>query len=91
MKSLKLDKNRLVLALAAPVLALVTAIVITSLIILATGKDPLGAYALMLDYGSKSDSQVWIINKAIPYYLSALAVAIGFRMNLFNILSLIHI
>ncbi|THA24837.1 ABC transporter permease [Streptomyces sp. RKND-216] len=85
MKSFKLDKNRLILGLAAPLLALVAAVVITSIVLLATGKDPLYAYSVMLDYGSKSDSQVWIINKAIPYYLSALAVAIGFRMNLFNI------
>jgi general nucleoside transport system permease protein len=84
-KSPKIDRNRLVLAIAAPVLALVAALVITSVVLLATGKDPFYAYSVMLDYGSKSDSQVWIINKSIPYYLSALAVAIGFRMNLFNI------
>ncbi|GHF48467.1 ABC transporter permease [Streptomyces mashuensis] len=79
------DKNKLILAVAAPVLAIVTALVITSAIIGATGKDPFHAFQVMLDFGSKSDSQVWIINKATPYYLSALAVAIGFRMNLFNI------
>ena len=39
----------------------------------------------MLDYGVEPDSQVYILNKATTYYLSALAVAIGFRMNLFNI------
>jgi ABC-type uncharacterized transport system permease subunit len=81
----KLDRNRMVLALAAPVLAVVTAVLITSLIILATGDNPFRAYWVMIDYGSKSDSQVWIINKSVPYYLSAVAVAIGFRMNLFNI------
>ncbi|KOG90955.1 sugar ABC transporter permease, partial [Streptomyces varsoviensis] len=81
----KLDKNKLILAVAAPLLAIVAALVITSVIIAATGKDPLHAYQVMVDFGSKSDSQVWIINKATPYYLSALAVAIGFRMNLFNI------
>ncbi|MER7395966.1 ABC transporter permease [Streptomyces sp. NPDC000151] len=81
----KLDRTKLTLGIAAPVLAIVAALLITSVIILATGKDPLHAYAVMADFGSKSDSQVWIINKAVPYYLSALAVAIGFRMNLFNI------
>ncbi|UNO40252.1 ABC transporter permease [Streptomyces sp. MST-110588] len=81
----KLDKNKLILGIAAPVLAIVAALVITSAIIAITGKDPLHAFEVMIDFGSKSDSQVWIINKAIPYYLSALAVAIGFRMNLFNI------
>ncbi|OEV03637.1 ABC transporter permease [Streptomyces oceani] len=81
----KLDKNKLALAIAAPLLAVVAAVLITSLIILATGDDPLLAYQVMLEFGSKSDSQVWIIDKSITYYLSALAVAIGFRMNLFNI------
>ncbi|GGP59879.1 ABC transporter permease [Streptomyces abikoensis] len=81
----KFDKNKLILGLAAPALAIVTALVITSIIIGATGKDPFHAYQVMVEFGSKADSQVWIINKATPYYLSALAVAIGFRMNLFNI------
>ncbi|MEV4439445.1 ABC transporter permease [Streptomyces sp. NPDC049577] len=81
----KIDKNKLILGIAAPVLAIVTALVITSIIIAATGKDPFHAFQVMIDFGSKADSQVWIINKATPYYLSALAVAIGFRMNLFNI------
>ncbi|OEU85358.1 sugar ABC transporter permease [Streptomyces abyssalis] len=81
----KFDKDRLILALGAPLLAIVAALVITSGVILTTGKDPFYAFYVMIDFGSKSDSQVWIINKAIPYYLAAVAVAIGFRMNLFNI------
>jgi simple sugar transport system permease protein len=72
-------------ALAAPALALLAAFILSSAVIAATGKDPFHAFFVMVDFGSKSDSQVWIINKAIPYYLSAVAVAIGFRMNLFNI------
>ncbi|UED84514.1 ABC transporter permease [Streptomyces profundus] len=79
------DREKLILGFAAPVLALVTAIAITSLVMAATGDNPFTAFSAMFDYGSKSDSQVWILNKAIPYYLSAVAVAIGFRMNLFNI------
>ncbi|MDB1087058.1 ABC transporter permease [Streptomyces sp. ACA25] len=82
---MKLDKEKLVLGLAAPALALATSFVIISLVMLTTGQNPFHAFAVMFDYGIKSDSQVWIINKAIPYYLSAVAVAIGFRMNLFNI------
>ena len=77
--------DRLLLALAAPVLAIVASLLITSAVLLVIGKDPVHAYTVMLDFGTKSDSQVWIINKATPYYLSAVAVAIGFRMNLFNI------
>ncbi|WP_052230529.1 ABC transporter permease [Streptomyces sp. CT34] len=78
-------RDKVILAIAAPLLAIVAAVVISSLVFLASGENPLRAYGIMADYGHYSDSQVWIINKAVPYYLSALAVAIGFRMNLFNI------
>lgn len=78
-------REKLVLGGAAPLLALVTAVAITSLVMGVTGDNPFTAFSVMFDFGIKSDSQVWIVNKAIPYYLSAVAVAIGFRMNLFNI------
>ncbi|WP_369233687.1 ABC transporter permease [Streptomyces sp. R21] len=81
----RIDKERLLLGLAAPLLALVAAIVVTALVILATGKNPGAAFSDMLTYGSASDSQVYILNKATTYYLAGVAVAIGFRMNLFNI------
>jgi general nucleoside transport system permease protein len=83
--SLKVDKERLLLGVAAPVLAVVAAFAITSLVLLATGKEPFRAFQIMFEYGAKSDSQVYILNKATTYYLAGLAVAIGFRMNLFNI------
>jgi simple sugar transport system permease protein len=81
----KFDKERLLLGLAAPLLAIVAAFVVTALVLLATGKEPFSAFGIMFDYGVKSDSQVYILNKATTYYLAGLAVAIGFRMNLFNI------
>ncbi|MCX4660620.1 ABC transporter permease [Streptomyces uncialis] len=81
----RIDKERVLLAVAAPALALVAAVVITALVLFATGKDPFAAFGDMLTYGSASDSQVYILNKATTYYLAGIAVAIGFRMNLFNI------
>ncbi|WP_093836749.1 ABC transporter permease [Streptomyces aidingensis] len=78
-------RERLLLGAAAPALALVTAFVLIAVVMAVTDQNPVRAFGLMLDYGTKADSQVWIINKAIAYYLSAVAVAIGFRMNLFNI------
>ncbi len=53
--------------------------------LLASGKSPFEPYLLMLQQATYSDVQVLIINQASLYYLAALAVAIGFRMNLFNI------
>jgi general nucleoside transport system permease protein len=85
LQRLRPDREKLILALAAPLLAIVTAVAITSVVMGVTGQNPFNAYQVMADFGIKSDSQVWIINQAIPYYLAAVAVAIGFRMNLFNI------
>ncbi|MCX4883190.1 MULTISPECIES: ABC transporter permease [unclassified Streptomyces] len=81
----RIDKERLLLGIAAPLLAIVAALVVTALVILATGKNPGAAFSDMVTYGSASDSQVYILNKATTYYLAGVAVAIGFRMNLFNI------
>ncbi|MCX4958548.1 ABC transporter permease [Streptomyces virginiae] len=81
----KIDKERLLLGIAAPLLAVVAAFLITALVLAATGKEPFSAFGIMFEYGVKSDSQVYIINKATTYYLAGIAVAVGFRMNLFNI------
>ncbi|MFI2202279.1 ABC transporter permease [Streptomyces sp. NPDC020192] len=81
----RIDKERLLLGIAAPLLAVVAALVVTALVILATGKNPGSAFSDMVTYGFASDSQVYILNKATTYYLAGVAVAIGFRMNLFNI------
>jgi simple sugar transport system permease protein len=81
----KFDKERVLLAVAGPVIALVAAIALTSIVLLASGKSPFEPYTLMLEQIQYSDIQVLIINQASMYYLAALAVALGFRMNLFNI------
>ncbi|MEU0003027.1 ABC transporter permease [Streptomyces sp. NPDC006314] len=81
----RIDKERLALGIAAPLLAVVAALLVTTLVILATGKNPGDAFSDMVTYGFASDSQVYILNKATTYYLAGVAVAIGFRMNLFNI------
>src|SRR3954452_4406172 len=39
----------------------------------------------MVEYAGKPRTEVLILNSAITYYFAAVAVAIGFRMNLFNI------
>ncbi|MEU8266843.1 ABC transporter permease [Sphaerisporangium sp. NPDC049002] len=73
------------LGLAAPLLAIVFAGLVTSVILELTGNPPLETMELLADYGTQPRTIVMIINLATTYYISALAVAIGFRMNLFNI------
>ncbi|GIH74342.1 ABC transporter permease [Planobispora longispora] len=73
------------LPLAAPLLAVVFAGVITSIVLLVSGDPPLETLVAMADYGTQPRSIVLMLNYATTYYLAAIAVAIGFRMNLFNI------
>jgi ABC-type uncharacterized transport system permease subunit len=77
--------NRLLLALIAALLALIVAALITSAVLALTHHGPIGALHKMVSYGTKADQLAAIVNAATTYYLSAVAVAIGFRMNLFNI------
>ncbi|WP_405088697.1 ABC transporter permease [Microbispora sp. NBC_01389] len=73
------------LAVAAPVLAVVFAVLITSVVLLVAGKEPVEAFTTLADYGTQPRSMVMTLNTGVMYYISALAVAVGFRMNLFNI------
>jgi len=77
--------KRLGNSLLAPLLALGLALAVTSIILVAFGSDVVMVFQQMWDYGSQASSIALILNLATTYYLSAVAVAIGFKMNLFNI------
>ncbi|MEM8619959.1 MAG: ABC transporter permease [Actinomycetota bacterium] len=72
-------------ALIAPVSAAVAAVVISSIALLIAGKDPIEAFREMWKTIDSTQSVTIIINNAVPLYISGVAVAIGFKMNLFNI------
>ena len=73
------------LALAAPTAALIFAVIASSIFLLIAGSNPINAYGDMIEYGSQLEIQVDILNRATPLYISGVAAAIGFKMNLFNI------
>lgn len=77
--------SRWLYPLAAPLIALAAALSITSIALLLSGHNPIEAYRVMVKYAFRTDSLVSIVNRAVPYFLGGLAVAIGFRMRLFNI------
>ena len=81
--------RRLRATLLAPVLAVVVAVVISSIVMAALRVNPLRVFEVMVDFGDTPSQQVTaivvIINRAIPLFLAGLAVAIAFRMGLFNI------
>lgn len=80
----KLDPRSIGLAVAAPALALIVAVLITSVLLLITG-DPVGAVWRQMLKAPNPRQFVDMINGATVLYFSAVAVAIGFRMKLFNI------
>lgn len=75
----------MMLASSAPVGAMVIAMLLSSVVLLLSGSNPFEAYSDMINHASKLETQVDILNRATPLYLSGVAAAIGFRMNLFNI------
>ena len=76
--------TRLTLGVAAPLLALLAAFAITSLVLLVAG-DPVGQVWSIILAVPETRNVANIVNSATVLYLSGLAVAVGFRMNLFNI------
>jgi general nucleoside transport system permease protein len=77
--------RRALLALAAPVIALVFSLLLSAVVLIWSGSDPLTAYWAMIRNGGRLEVIVDMLNRATPLYLSGIAAAIGFRMNLFNI------
>ncbi|MEV0228651.1 ABC transporter permease [Nonomuraea sp. NPDC050786] len=73
------------IGLLSSVAALVFAAAAAWLILAATGASPLEAARAMVLNGFSDASAAIILNSAAAYYLSAVAVAFTFRLNLFNI------
>jgi len=76
--------RRLVLGAAAPVLAGLIALVVTTSILLATDSSVSGFFSTIFSVPG-SRNIINIANNSAILFLSGLAAAIGFRMNLFNI------
>lgn len=77
--------RRIALAIGAPVAAVFFAVLLSSIVLLASGNNPFAAYGDMIENASRLETMVDILNNATPLYISGVAAAIGFRMNLFNI------
>ncbi|MGQ0548281.1 MAG: ABC transporter permease [Armatimonadota bacterium] len=74
------------LQILTPFLAIAFGFAAAAGIILAIGKNPLDVYSLMLRFSlTRADSLAAIFFKATPLILSGLAVALSFRVNLWNI------
>jgi simple sugar transport system permease protein len=77
--------GKLLTNVVAPAIALLIAFGIAALALLLAGIDPLFAFGEMFTFGTTAESMIIAVNRAIPLFVSALAVAVGFKMGLFNI------
>ncbi len=85
MTAARRSRSELLLGFAAPVAAVLIALVVASIVLMISGSNPLDAWASMWEFGTRLETSVDAINRAVPLYIAGIAVALGFRMNLFNI------
>ncbi|MGQ0838336.1 ABC transporter permease [Actinokineospora sp.] len=81
----RLSLRAVLLGLAAPVGALVFAALVCAGILAITGNSPIDTVDAMATAAQRPRTSINSLNSATQYYLAAVAVAIGFRMKLFNI------
>jgi len=70
---------------ASSLVAVGIALAICAVLLAITGKDPWAAYSKIIQTGTDGDKLIEMLKRATPLLLSGTAVAIGFKMNLFNI------
>jgi general nucleoside transport system permease protein len=73
------------ITLGGSLLALVFALALCGVFLALIGHNPFSVYKQMLNYDISRDSLLDAIRRAVPLMLSATAVAIGFKMGMFNI------
>ncbi|HEY7625942.1 MAG TPA: ABC transporter permease [Ilumatobacteraceae bacterium] len=83
-------KNRqkwegMAITLGGSLLAIAFALGLCAILLAAIGENPFKVYKDMFEYGTSKDSFLDEVQRAVPLMLSATAVAIGFKMKLFNI------
>ena len=76
--------RQLLMSLLAPLVAVVAALVITSAVITLSGSSAADFWSVIFSKPANR-SYVNIVNQSSLIYLAALAAAVAFRMNLFNI------
>ncbi len=78
-------RQRFGLQAAAPILALAFSLVVSGVILMLTGYSPGKVLSVVVNDGFERQRLVEVVNRAGPYYIAGVAVAVGFKMNLFNI------
>ena len=77
--------NATLVTVASSLAAVLIALAIAGVLLAATGYNPFEAYSKMISAGLEKDKLLEALSRATPLMIAAVAVAIGFKMNLFNI------
>ena len=77
--------QRLGFTALSSIVAVIVAFILGGVLLQLTGHNPFTIYGQMFDYGTQSPQLLDAAKRAGPLILSGCAVAIGFKMNLFNI------
>jgi simple sugar transport system permease protein len=77
--------QRALVTTASSIVAVLIALAISGILLQVTGKSAMDAYGKMLDTALTGDKLIEALQRATPLIFSATAVAIGFKMGMFNI------
>ena len=77
--------TRSLFTVMASLIAVALSLGLCAILLKFTGRDPWSVYGAMIDYGLEPKSLTDTLQRATPLIISGVAVAIGFKMNLFNI------
>jgi simple sugar transport system permease protein len=78
-------RQRLLYTALSSVAAVVIAFLLGGILLQVTGHNALSVYGQMFEYGTRPQQLLDAAKRAGPLIISGCAVAIGFKMNLFNI------
>lgn len=82
---INLNPRSVLLAVAAPVMAVTFALLVSSIVLQLSGSNAIDTYEIMLRNGFQLETFIDTLNRATPLFIAGVAAAFGFRMNLFNI------
>lgn len=81
----KATRQRLGFTAISTVAAVLVAFILGGILLAATGHNPFKVYGQMFSYGTEPPQLLTALHRAGPLIISGCAVAVGFKMNLFNI------
>ena len=79
------NRQQMLLTLASSLFAIVLALAVGSLVLAISGKDWSALFSKMGENLADHEKLINTLREATPLMISAVAVAIGFKMNMFNI------